>query len=83
VTTAQANQLLIAGVVHVADATVNVDDNWSSSFAEKFDLNGNGVLVASSVRIVSSTGTYSTGSTLQGGGGSGRTRCQTATFKGS
>jgi hypothetical protein len=85
VTTTQANELLIAGVANRTAAGTNVNNAWSSSFTELLDLRDSTdtVLVASAHRIVSTTGTYQTGSNLQGGIGAGATRCQTATFKAS
>jgi hypothetical protein len=83
VTTGQANELLIAGVANRTAAGTNVNNAWSSSFTERLDLRDSTdvILVASAHRIVSATGTYQTGSNLQGGSGNGATRCQTATFK--
>jgi hypothetical protein len=83
VTTTQANELLVAGFTHNAAAGTNVNDAWTGSFAERVDLldASNSILVASASLVVTSTGTYDTGSNLQDGGGSGASRCQLATFR--
>jgi hypothetical protein len=83
VTTAQANELVIAGLASRTTAGTSVNNAWSGSFTERLDLRDSTdtVLVASAHRIVSAPGTYQAGSNLQGGSGNGATRCQTATFR--
>jgi hypothetical protein len=85
VTTTQANELLIAGVSTKTNppSSTNVNNAWDDSFTERHDLldPGENVMIASAHRIVNAMGTYQTGSNLQGGIGSGRTVCQTATFR--
>jgi hypothetical protein len=84
VTATQANNLAIAGLVHArsTDTGANVNTAWTGSFTEQNDVNANSALIASAHRIVTSTGSYATGSNLQGGTAAGAARCQTVIFRG-
>src|SRR5262249_47241516 len=85
VTTTQANELLISGVANNTGPGTNVNNAWTRSFTDLYDTHDstNKLLLASAARTVAATASYSTGSVLQGGSGSGVTRCVTATFRAS
>lgn len=83
-TTTWADELLIVGVVVNANAINNGFASWTNSFTEERDFanGGNAALISAygaGDRIVTTTGTYSSGATSNNGGD---WRGQIATFKG-
>ncbi len=82
ITTTQATELLIAGVVIQGQTSFSL---WTNSFTEEFDFqnttgsSGSRCSYAGADRIVAATGTYSTTATTTA---SGAWRGQIATFKG-
>lgn len=80
VTVLANERLLVTGLAMEANGSVNVLNPWQSSFVERADQLSGNLLLASAQRIVPGAGTFSTGSSIQGGTGSGSLTCHTATF---